>query len=357
VGGPLVAFPGNQLGKQVTKGELLAQIDARDFEIRRRDAQAALVKAQSELQSMRKARPEDIEKLKADVARAEAAAQYAKAEHDRNLILVRTNAVSKSETELSDAKAKLANAELLQAKESLRIGEEGARPEDIAAKNSQIESLQAAVQTAEDELSDTKLLAPFDGSVSAIYAENFEVVQPKQRIARLVNRSELEIRVDIPENLIALVPQVTEAFVTIKAFADLEIPARIAEIGTEASPATRTYPVKLRFTAPDGVDIRPGMTGVVRGHGNQEVGKSGASGHVVPSSAVFDQGDKRSVWVYDGDAKTVRARPINVLGTTPYGLNVTGIDAGEWIVIAGVHYLEENQPVRLLESPSEGGAK
>ncbi|MEX2015045.1 MAG: hypothetical protein WD873_00315, partial [Candidatus Hydrogenedentales bacterium] len=108
VGGPLVAFPANQLGKQVSAGDLLAQIDARDFDVRLRDTQASLAKARSELEAMRKARPEDIEKLKAALDRAVAASEFAEAEYQRNARLVESGAISRSEFELSQASAKLA---------------------------------------------------------------------------------------------------------------------------------------------------------------------------------------------------------------------------------------------------------
>lgn len=356
VGGPMVAFPANELGKKVSKGDLLAQIDSRDFEVRLRDAQANLAKARAELDAMRKARPEDIEKLKAGVERAQAAADYARAEYKRYLSLIKSNAASESEVELAQARAKLADAEVVQAKESLTIGEQGARPEDIKAKESEIASLQAAVETAQDQLSDTRLLAPFDGAVSSAYVQNYEVVQPKQPIVRLVNTSELEIRVDIPENLIALVPQVREAFVTVQAFPDTQIPARIAEVGTEASPTTRTYPVKLRFTPPPGVEVRPGMTGVVRGRGNSQ-SDTASTAQIVPATAVFDRGDKTCVWIYDPESKAVHAQNVKVLGTTPYGLSVSGVKLEQWIVTAGVHYLEENQQVRLLSDSEANGDK
>jgi multidrug efflux pump subunit AcrA (membrane-fusion protein) len=355
VGGPLVSFPGKELGKQVNKGDVLAEIDTRDFQLRLRDTEAALAKAESELQGMRKARPEEIEKLKAELERAEAAAQYARVEYERFLKLKGTIAASASEVELAEARSRLADADAAAAKESLRIGEVGARPEDIKAKESQIKSLEAAVQKANDDLTDTKLVAPFSGSISASYVDNFQVVQPKEPIVRLVNTSELEIRVDIPENLIALVPTVQETFVTIQAFPDLKIPAQIAEIGTEASPTTRTYPVKLRFKPPEGKAIRAGMTGIVTGRGDPAKVIS-APGHVVPTAAVFDREGKRMVWVYDPTSKTVQSREITVLGTTPFGINVSGVEVGEWVVNAGVHYLDENQTVRLLtETAEEGG--
>lgn len=356
VGGPLTAFPANQLGKKVTKDELLAQIDTRDFELRVRDAQAVLAKANSELDAMRKARPEEIEQLKAAVDRAQASSQFARAEYNRFLTLKETNAASASEIQLAQAKAKLADAELASAKEALRIGEEGARPEDIKAKESEIDSLQASLQKAQDELNDTKLTAPFDGSISAAYVENFEVVQPKQRIVRLLDSSELEIRVDIPENLIELVPKVKEAFVVIQNYPEVQIPARIAEVGTEASPTTRTYPVKLRFTPPEGTDVRPGMTGTVRGRGDAAA-VSDTPGHVIPASAILERGDKHLIWVYDSAAKVVRSREVQVLGTSPFGINVSGVEPGDWVVTAGVHYLEENQAVRLITEETKGGGE
>jgi multidrug efflux pump subunit AcrA (membrane-fusion protein) len=350
VGGPLVAFPANQLGQKVAKGDLLAQIDSRDFEVRLRDTRASLARAGAELEAMRKARPEDIEKLKAELDRATAAAQFARAEYNRNLALKESRAVSLTDIELAQARAALADAEVIQARESLRIGEQGARPEEIKAKEAQIVSLQAAVQTAQDELSDTKLVAPFDGTVSATYVENFEVVQAKQRVVRIVNASEYEIRVDIPENLIALMPRVTEAVVTIEAFPDVEIPARVAEVGTEASPRTRTYPVKLRFSPPEGLRIRPGMTGSVRGR--REPSADDLPGHVLPSTAILPRDGKNSVWIYDSASRKVHAREVQVMGATPYGVRVTGVEPNEWVVTAGTHYLREDQEVRLPDEPS-----
>ncbi|WP_164101031.1 efflux RND transporter periplasmic adaptor subunit [Candidatus Laterigemmans baculatus] len=355
VGGPLVAFPANQLGQEVRKGELLAQIDTRDFEVKLRDAQAALLKAQAELDAMRKARPEEIEQLKAAVERAEASAEYARAENRRFQELVENNAASASEAELAAAQARVADAAVIDAKEALRIGEQGARPEEIRAKQSQIVSLQAAVERAEDELSDTKLLAPFDGVISGTYVKNFEVVQPQQRVVRMVNRAELEIRIDVPENLIALVPQVTEAFVKIQTYPHDPIPARIAEIGTEASPTTRTYPVKLRFTPPPESGIRPGMTGTVSGRGNSSANNA-APGYVVPAAAVFDQGEEQQVWIVDPADRIVQPRAVAVLETTPYGLRISGVEPGEWVVTAGVHYLKAGQAVRLPELEEQSPA-
>jgi hypothetical protein len=78
---------------------------------------------------------------------------------------------------------------------------------------------------------------------------------------------------------------------------------------------------------------------------------------VIPTAAIFDREGKRMVWVYDPTSKTVQSREITVLGTTPFGINVSGVEVGEWVVNAGVHYLDENQTVRLLTETSEEGGQ
>ncbi|MEX2188168.1 MAG: efflux RND transporter periplasmic adaptor subunit [Pirellulales bacterium] len=353
VSGPLVAFDADEIGKSVKKGELLAQVDPRDFDVRLRDAQANLAKARSELTAMTRARPEEIEQLKAAVSRAEAAVRFARAEVARSEPLAKSNTIAKAEFELIVAKKDLAEADLVQAQESLKIGEQGARKEDIDAKQAAVVSLQAALKTAQDQLNDTKLLAPFDGSVAATYAENFELVQARQPILRLLNTAELKMKVDVPEQSIARVPQVTEVEVTFNAFPDSPIPARVKEIGSEASSTTRTYPVILAFTPPPGLPIRPGMTGFARGKGAPPPDAADPSQKptfIVPASAVLLEDGKRSVWVVDEKSKKVSRRSVELQDMTQFGLRITGVESGELVVSAGAHYLAEGQQVRLEAS-------
>lgn len=357
VSGPLIAFDADEIGKSVKKGELLAQIDPRDFKVRFDDAQANLAKARSELTGMAQARPEEIERLKAAVARAKAAADFAQAEVTRSEPLSRNNTIAKAEFELIVARKALADADLTQAEQSLAIGQRGARKEEIDAKQAEVASLQAALKTAQDQLNDTKLIAPFDGSVAATYAENFELVQAKQPILRLLNTSELKMKVDVPEQAIARVPQVAEVEVVFNAFPQQPIPARIKEIGSEASSTTRTYPVILAFTPPEGIDIRPGMSGFARGKGRPPQDTADAAekpAFVVPASAVLLEGGKRSVWVVDEQSKKVSRREIALDEMTQYGLRVTGLAVGELVVAAGAHYLTDGQEVRLDAPPSNG---
>jgi RND family efflux transporter MFP subunit len=137
------------------------------------------------------------------------------------------------------------------------------------------------------------------------------------------------------------------------AFKEIEIPAHVKEIGKEASQATRTYPVNLIMDQPEGVKILPGMAGIA--HGAARLPETGGSGSVtVPVTAVFSsEAEEQSfVWVIDETTMTVARRPVKVDSLSDTGVSVTeGLQPGEWIATAGVHYLKEGQKVRILDTP------
>ncbi|MCZ6888378.1 MAG: efflux RND transporter periplasmic adaptor subunit [Gammaproteobacteria bacterium] len=299
VSGPLIALP-IQVGQTVKKGDVLAQIDPRDYQVKLRnvrgqmeEAKAALTRTENDLK-----RQENI--LKQDPgATSERAIDRAREGRDRS----RAN----------------------------------------------LSSLEASLTAANDQLSYTRLKAPFSGTVVATYVENFEDVRAKQPVARVVDDSRIEMVVNIPENLISMVPDVQNVRVTFDTFPDRTIPAEIKEIGTEASAITRTYPVTLIMDQPDDVKILPGMSGRVTGDPPEEmVAIQGAL--MVPVSATFAVGDETFVWVIDEATNTVSKRKIATGMVTNLGIGVTeGLSPGEWIATAGVHFLAEGQSVRILD--------
>jgi multidrug efflux pump subunit AcrA (membrane-fusion protein) len=354
VSGPLIALPIN-IGDVVEEGDLLARIDSRDFEVSLRNVDGQLHRARSELEAMRIARPEDIQRAKAGMNEAEAAVRLAQ----QNLSRVKgiqeqdPGAVSQSMVDLAEAEKSAADAQLSSAREELRIAEVGARPEDIAAKDAEIDSLDASVQSARDELDYTYLRAPFDGTIVAKYVENFEDVRAKQAILRLLDTSRIEMVVDVPETKISNLPYVRNIRVRFDAFPDIEVPAEIKEVGREASATTRTYPITIVMDQPEGAMILPGMAG----RATADVSQPGASGLVVPVASVFSAAgeDGSYVWVIDETSSTVARRAIEIGQITPHGIIVTsGVEAGEWVATAGVNSLREGQQVRIMDRPQEG---
>jgi RND family efflux transporter MFP subunit len=269
--------------------------------------------------------------------------------------------VNKAQAELDRATAEATNADT-QLERQQTLTQKGWTPEArfdefIAAAGvarAAVGAYRATLERAKLDLGYTELRSPFAGEIVRTYVENFQEVLDKQPIVRLVDSSRIEMVVDVPETLITYAPLVSEVEVIFDPFPDLTIPARIKEIGSEASETTRTYPVTLIMDQPEGAVILPGMAGKASPKGPPPP-EAGEAGLVVPDTSVFTLPDdpRTYVWVLDAQAGTVHRREIRTGNVTRFGLAVLdGVAAGEWVVTAGVHHLEEGQKVRLLEEPN-----
>lgn len=353
VGGPLVELPVD-VGDFVRRGQLVARIDPRDYETALATVTSELAAAKSQLEAARSARPEDLRKLEAGVSAARAQVAKAEADYERVERLFINDNAPRTDLDATRAARDVARANLSNAEESLSIGQRGARKEDIATMEAKISSLEAARRRAQDALNDTRLRAPFSGVVSEKYAENFEDVLPKQRIVRLLDTAGIEMVISIPENMISYIGQVQKVECHFESVPDRVISARISEVGQEASAATRTYPVTLVLDREGATGILPGMSGEARFFGARE--DLGEGTLLIPASAVLaGESGSSVVWTIDEGTQTVAKRQIEVQGVSSNGVLVnSGLQPGEWIATAGVHFLREGQQVRIID---EGGVR
>jgi RND family efflux transporter MFP subunit len=220
------------------------------------------------------------------------------------------------------------------------------------AAGRRLEVTEAELRKAEKANEETRLVASFDGVVAATYVENFQNVRAKEPVVRVIDTTRIEMLIDLPADIIGSVPYVKWIKVRFDVFPDHEIEAEIREVGNEASPTTRTYPVTLIMTPPDGVGIKPGMSGVAWGEVAypEDIGSAGIE---VPISALFSRPDadpdRSFVWVIDEDSLTVSARAVESVSAGARGIRVRGLEERERIAVAGVHSLREGMKVRLLE--------
>jgi RND family efflux transporter MFP subunit len=254
------------------------------------------------------------------LAQAEARAKQALAMRDRIAQALQTGAVA--EQDLTDAQA------------------------DLDASSSEVEIRAKA-------LDDTQLRAPFYGMIVATYVENFQNVQAKQPVMRLVDISSVECVVNIPETLISTVPYVRDISVTFDAFPNHQIPAVISEIGREASETTRTFPITMVMDQPTDIEILPGMAG--RSTASVVLpDDSGDTGYDVPMSALFsDDGERSLVWVIDEASGIASKREVEKLAAGSTGMRIRGVAPGDWIATTAVHFLREGQQVRLQSNGPE----
>jgi RND family efflux transporter MFP subunit len=309
VGGPLKQLPVN-VGDEVEAGQVLAELDPNDFEV-------ALRATQGELSA------------------AEAAYTAAEADYERVI-----NVQKEDPGATSQRAVDLALSLRDQAK-------------------STVAALRAVVQTARDRLHYTTLEAPFSGTVVSKYVENFEDVLPKQNVLKISNVARIEFTIDVPETLISYHPYVEDVQIRFDVQPDRPVPATIYEIGTEANPNTRTFPVTLILDQPVDFDVLPGMSGqaLVSAKLPEDAGKTGIE---VPTSAVFSDDDsgKTFLWVVDESANVVQRREVAMIGFGEFGILLeSGVTPGERIATAGVHFLSDGQKIKVVDAAAEAGPK
>ncbi len=224
--------------------------------------------------------------------------------------------------------------------------------QDLTDARARLEQAQSVLNIRQKAMDDTVLVAPFAATVAATYVDNFQNVRAKQPVIRLLDVSTIEVTVDVPESAISLAQWVTKALVEFDAIPGRTFEARVKEIPTEASRVTRTYPVTVAIDPPGDVEILPGMVGTIQAVLDLPP-ELATVGFEIPMSAIYSPSEEPSqksfVWVIAGDPPTATRREIETLDSTPRGVRVSGLEPGERIVTAGVHFVRDGQEVRLLD--------
>lgn len=156
-------------GNQVRNGQILGVLDTESLQLQAAAAQAD-IKVQNENLSRLKngPRPQEILQGKSRVHAAQAKALVAKNELARLKAIATDTAgkgTSAQEIDKAQSTAKVADAELAEQQEALRLLQEGSRKEDIAAAQGQLNAAQAKLNLLKYQISLGTLKAPADGTI------------------------------------------------------------------------------------------------------------------------------------------------------------------------------------------------
>jgi|YelNatPaOPRAMG01_1025707.scaffolds.fasta_scaffold00868_2 RND family efflux transporter MFP subunit len=210
-------------------------------------------------------------------------------------------------------------------------------PAEFDAAESQLRVAQAAVQEAETLLTYTKVVAPFTGLVTAKRADVGDLAAPGKPLLEMEDPTTLRLEADVPEALLDKVKLGDKLPVTIPA-AGLTVVGVVSEITPVADPASRTFPVKVDL--PPAAGLRSGQFGRVA------VPVAQLQAIRVPSQAVILRGQMELAFVVsDGRAQMRLVKTGKRLdGEVEI---VSGLNAGEQLVVDGAAGLRDGQPVTI----------
>lgn len=145
-------------------------------------------------------------------------------------------------------------------------------------------------------------------------------------------------------------PEDRNGYVILDALPDRRFAAEFKEARLIADATSQTYAITLTFVPPVDELILPGMSATVE-ISTANKSSSQNSKINVPLNAFVSEADERIVWVVDNDTMAVSRRVVEVgegIGETL--LVTSGLSSGEVIVIAGADYLSAGMIVRAWDA-------
>lgn len=215
----------------------------------------------------------------------------------------------------------------------------------LDAKESSYKATKAQADLARNQSSYTALRADQAGVIELVAAEVGQVIAAGQTVMRVARTDMLEVAVAIPETQVPEVRSFRNAEVSLWADEQARYKGELRELSPVADAQTRTYAARVSILKPD-ARILLGMTASVRFIHDA----AGATRQLnVPLAAIFQHEGKPALWIVGAD-QTISLRPVAV---SSYGevsaVLASGAQAGERIVIAGVHKLSAGEKIRAVD--------
>jgi len=175
-------------GSVVRRGQLIAQIEPRDYELRVEQAEAALAQARARLGLPPEGTDDRLDPEQTSLVRqARAVLEEARANYERSARLLEEGVIPRSRFDADEAAYKVALSRYQDALEEVRN-----RQALLAQRRSEL-------MLARQQLADTVISAPFDGVVQERHTSVGEFLAVGSPVVTIVRMDPLRLRAEVPE--------------------------------------------------------------------------------------------------------------------------------------------------------------
>ncbi len=321
-----------QEGQNVSKGQLLFEIDPQPLQEQITQIQSDLAKDRALEQQAR-----------ANVVKDEAGLKQYRAAADRGLALSKEGIYSKEQTEQAVASADSSQASL---------------EADRAAVQSAVASIasdEARLAQTQLQLGYTKITAPITGRAGAIAIKAGNLVKDNDvAMVTLLQMSPINVSFGVPEGVLPAVQSFNRAkplSVRASPNSSTNVNGLLKFVDNTVDATTGTIRLKAEF-ANTGQELWPGQFVNVKLQLNVERGRI-----VVPSRTIQTGPDGKYVWLIDAGTATVSMRPVKVLRNYQAGSSVeeavleSGLRSGDMVVSEGQMRMAPGLKVQPQLSP------
>lgn len=176
------------LGSAVRRGQLLAQIEPQDYQLRVQQAEAALAQARARLGLPPEGTDDRVDpEHTATVRQARAVLEEARANRERVMALFQQGVVAQSQLDAAESSYKVA------------LGRYQDAVEEIHHRQAILAQRRSELALARQQLADTAIYAPFDGVVQERLTSTGEYLAAGAPVVTIVRMDPLRLRAEVPE--------------------------------------------------------------------------------------------------------------------------------------------------------------
>ncbi|MDY5124173.1 MAG: efflux RND transporter periplasmic adaptor subunit [Treponema sp.] len=187
------------------------------------------------------------------------------------------------------------------------------------------------------------VVAPISGSIISSPVKTGQKVSASSVVTKIGDIENLQITASVPERYVADLSIGLKAEISLEAYPGIVFPATVVRISPVLDATTRTKEVILNFDDKD-LRVNAGMFAKIKLYTVDYAGKI-----AIPQDALTNQGDKYFLYVVKED-NTVEKREVT-LGKNVGGYYqiLSGINAGETVVTAGMLTLSNGSSVKVIQ--------
>jgi len=210
---------------------------------------------------------------------------------------------------------------------------------DADALGAAIEGAQTRAREAERQLTETRLRAPFDGVVTAVFKQAGEFAPGGQAVLAISGQDKMELEIEVPESVVTALNSGDHATIELPLAGRRRVAGFVKSVGRSAPGPGRLFPIIIQL---DGTGLIPGQTAVLL------LDLASPEQLTVPVNAVFNPGGSSPLVfrIREGQARKI---PVRVGRLTGEHVSVWGdLVAGDRVVIGGFFGLIDGEKVAVV---------
>jgi len=347
IAAPVQKFYVNR-GDHVKQGQLLAVLENGDLIAAANESKGTVEQAESNLRTTEGATvPESVVKAQTDVESTRTARDNAKKVLDSREQLFKEGALAQRLVDESRVAYSQAESQLQAAQEHLRTLQSVAKEEQIKSAAAQVQSAKAHLDSQETQVAYSRVTSPISGIVADRPLNVGEMANPGSPLLTIVDISRVVARVDVPQGEASAVKVGQTAALT-QPDSKEEVQGKVAVVSPATDPNSTTVQVWIQIDNP-GERLKPGMA--MHAAIATEVYKAAS---VVPAVAILP-GE-------EGGTAVLTVSPDNIAHKRTVTLGVrqgnqvqvlSGVNPGEEVVVVGGLGLDDKAKVKIITTAVE----